>query len=329
MTAVKNVVGIAFALLSGASLVANAQSEAQSRSYPERPIRLILPIAAGGATDIVARLVSNELNKSFGQPVVIDNRPGGDGIVGSQAVARATPDGYTLLFALSSHTTTPFLHDNMPYDAFKDFAAITEVATQPMVLLVNPSLSSRSVGELVALAKSSPRGINAGHAGGVGQMATEILKMRAGIERSVVSIGYKGGAQSMTALLSGETQFAFVGAGTAMGFIKPGKLLVIATAGQKRSSFFPDITTVSESGLANMDIAAWQGVLAPAATPRAVVNRLNVEIVKLLKLPEVMERLAATGSEPVGSSPEQFSAKIKQQLDDFGPIIKASLPANR
>ncbi len=294
-----------------------------------RPMRLILPIAPGGATDIVARLVSNELQKTLGQPMVIDNRPGGDGIVGSQAVARATPDGYTLLFALSSHTTTPFLHDNMPYDVYKDFAAITEVATQPMVLLVNPSLSARSVGELIALAKSSPKGINAGHAGGVGQMATEILRMRAGIAGNVVSIGYKGGAQSMTALLSGETQFAFVGAGTAMSFIKPGKLLVIATAGQKRSSFFPDVTTVSESGLANMDIAAWQGVLAPAATPRSIVNKLYQEIAKALRIPDVIERLNATGSEPVGSTPEQFSAKLKQQLDDFGPIIKASLPANR
>ena len=294
-----------------------------AQTWPERPVRFILPITPGGATDVVARIVTNDLTKALGQPVVIEHRPGADGIVGAQLVARAAPDGYTLILALSSFTTAPYQHATPPYDPASDFIAITEIANQPMVLLANPNIGVKTIPQLLALARSKPQGINGSQAGGAGQLAMEVFKRRGGVEKNIVTVAYKGGAQSMAAVMSGEVQFAFVGGGTALSYIKGGKLLLIATAGSQRSARFPDVPTLAESGVPGMDVSAWQGLLAPAGTPRPVVSRLYTEIATGIRRAESMERLLAIGSEPVISTPEQFGAKIKRQMEEYGPIIRS------
>lgn len=303
--------------------VVHAQTESQARNYPEKAIRFVMPMAPGGSTDVVARIVSNELSKNLGQPVIIDNRPGGDGIVGTQFVARSAPDGYTLLFTLASHTVTPFLHPTIPYDPYKDFAAITEIATQPIVFLANPAHSVTTVDQVVALAKSRPKGINVSHAGGIGRIVWEMFMRRAGIDKKVVLVGYKGGVQAMTAVMSGELEFAVVGAGTAMPYIKSGKLSVIASSASRRPPYLPQVPTLGEAGFPGLELAAWQGLFAPAGTPRPIINKLYTEIANILKRPDVRKRLLDIGSDVVGSSPEQFEAKIKRQLDENGPLVKS------
>jgi tripartite-type tricarboxylate transporter receptor subunit TctC len=297
-----------------------------AQTWPDKPVRFILPVTPGGATDVVARIVTNDLSKSLGQPVVIEHRPGADGIVGAQSVARAAPDGYTLIVALSSFTTAPYQQPTMPYDPAADFAAITEIATQPMVLLANPNIGVKTIAQLLALARSKPQGINGSQAGGAGQLAMEVFKRRGGVEKNIVTVAYKGGAQSMAAVMSGEVQFAFVGGATALPYIKGGKLLLIATAGSQRSASFPDVPTLAESGVPGMDVTAWQGLLAPAGTPRPIITRLHTEIAAGVRRPESMERLLVTGSEPVLSTPEQFGAKIKRQMEEYGPIIRSITP---
>ncbi len=316
-----NIRGIALAgcLLLGATTLASAQSEA----YPSKPIRLLVPSPPGGSNDGVARVISTSLNQSLGRPIVIDNRAGGGGIIASELVARARPDGYTLLFAYAAFTTTPFLQANLSYDVLKDFAPISEVADQPLFLIVHPGVAANNVKELIALSKSKAGGLLVGFTqpGSSTHLATEIFKLKTDTTKSITSISYKGGAAAQIALLSGEVQISFATATSILPQIKTGKIKVIATSAPKRVHYLPDVATFGEAGVTGLEASPWQGLLAPAGTPRAVINRLHGEVVKLLKQRETVDRLAGLGADPVGSSPAEFRAKLERELKEFGKII--------
>lgn len=313
----KMAVSLVAALLAG-----NAVGQTPS-DYGSRPIRTIVPVAPGGGTDIVARITASALAESAGLRMVIDNRSGAGGTIGSELVARATPDGYTLLFAYASHTTTPFLL-KVGYDAYHDFTPITQVGVSPLILMVNAAVPVSSVSELVSYAKSKPKGLNAGvaTAGSAGHLALELFKLRTGTTAGIASIIYKGGGPAQVALLSNEVQLVFASAISATHYMKSStKLKSLATSAKTRLSAFPDVPTFSELGI-SVETAPWQGILGPAKLPRSIVMRLYRDIAATLKQPEVVERLAAAGSDPVGSTPEEFAAKIRSELQDFGKIIR-------
>ncbi|MBI2225769.1 MAG: tripartite tricarboxylate transporter substrate binding protein [Betaproteobacteria bacterium] len=315
---------IAFVAASAAAAGAQSQTLATKSNYPARPIRLIVPVAPGGGTEVVARIIAIKLSEALGQQVVVDNRAGGGGVIGTEIVARASPDGYTLLFALASYTVTPFLVKNIPYDPVKSFTPITQVATQALVLAIHPSLPVNSVKELIAYAKTHPGKLNVGIAsmGGAGHVAAEYFKQET--KTQTASVMYKGGAPMLIALAGGEVQLTFATSITAMAFIKQNRVKVLATSSKQRLPYFPEVPTLEEAGLKGFEVAPWQGLLGPAGLSRAIVDQLYTEVGKLLRLPEVRERLAATGSDPVGSTPEEFAAQIKRELKQFGSVIKAA-----
>lgn len=293
----------------------------EALDYGSRPIRLVVPVAAGGGTDVIARIVALGLAESAGLRIVVDNRPGAGGVIGSEMVARAAPDGYTLLFAYASHTTMPFMA-KVPYDAERDFSPVTLVAVNPLLLEVTSSLPVANVKELIALAKSRPKGLNAGIAtsGSAGHLATELFKLRTGTAEGIASVIYKGAAPAQVALLAGEVQLAFGSVPSSMPHIKSGKVRVLATLTKKRLAYLPDVPTFAELGI-SVDVLPWYGMLGPAKMPRAIIMRLYSDIAKVVKRPDVAERFAATGAEPVASTPEEFRAMIREQLDEFGKII--------
>ncbi len=289
--------------------------------YGSRPIRLIVPVGAGGGTDIVARIVAAGL-ETTGLRMVVDNRGGAGGVIGTETVARATPDGYTLLFAYASHTTAPFL-GKVPYDADRDFSPVTQVGVGPLLLLVNPSLPVASVKELIALAKSKPGGLNVGiaTAGSAGHLSAELFKLRTGTTDSIASVIYKSGAAVQIALLSNEVQLFFASVITAVPYIKSGKVRTLATSSKNRRANLPEVPTLGELGVPIDAASPWQGLLAPAKTPNAIVMQLYGDIANLVKRPDFTERLAAAGSDPVASTPDEFRAKIRRELDEFGKLI--------
>lgn len=291
------------------------------RDYGSRPIRLMVPVLPGGSTDIVARIITGPLAEMAGYTIVVDNRAGAGGAIASEIVARAYPDGHTLLFAYATHTTLPFIN-KVPYDPYRDFAPITQLAVSPLLVVVHPALPVTNLKELIALAKSRPGALNLGIAtpGSAGHIAAELFKQRTGTGEGIVSVIYKGGGPTQVALLSGEVQMSFASVPTAMPHIKAGKLKVLATAASKRLPYFSEVPTLGESGI-QVDAAPWQGILGPARMPREIVNRLYAELTKVLKRADVIERLAATGSDPVGSTPEAFDAKIRRELNEYGKLI--------
>ena len=311
---------IAAAMLPSAPAITQAQTDI----YPSKPIRLLVPSPPGGSNDGVARIISASLNQSLGRPLVIDNRAGG-GVIACELVARARADGYTLLFAFAAFTITPFLHVKPPYDVLKDFAPISEVADQALFLIVHPSVTANTVKELVALSQSRPDGLLAGFTqpGSSTHLAAEIFKLKTGTTKSITSISYKGGAAAQIALLSGEVQISFLTATAMLPQVKTGKIKVIATSASKRVAYLPDVPTFEESGVSGVEASPWQGLLAPAGAPRAIVNQLHGEVVKLLKQTDVVERLAAMGAAPVGSSPAEFGNKLARELKAFAKIIPA------
>lgn len=293
-----------------------------ARDFGSRPIRVVVPVAPGGSTDITARIIAAGLAESAGLRIVVDNRPGAGGVIGAETVARATADGYTLLFAYASFTTTPFL-GKVPFDPYRDFSPITQVAVNPLLLLVNPSLPVASVKELIALAKSTPKGLNAGiaTAGSAGHLAMELFKLRTGTTGGIVSVIYSGGAPTQIALMSGEAHLVFGSVPTSQPFVKSGKVKVIASLAKKRLPYLPDVPTLSELGVPIDSAAPWQGILGPAKMPRQIVMRLYGDVAKVLKRSEIAERLVATGAEPLGSTPDEFAEKIRQDLQEFAKII--------
>jgi len=303
-----------------AALVASVTAVAQP--YPARPVRVIVPLAPGGGSDYTARFIGARLSERLGQPVVVDNRPAASGIVGTDLVAKAAPDGYTLLLVFSTHAQSAQLFKKLPYDPIKDFAPITEVFATPLVLLVHPSQPIKTIKELVAYAKEHPGKLNYGTSGpgSSPHLMTELLNSMAGIQ--MTHVPYKGVASVMTALLGGELQIAYSNPVTGAPLWKAGKLRPLGMSGLKRSEAFPEIPTIDETGVPGYEALIWYGFMAPAKTPGAVVDRLHRDVVSVLKIPEVRQTLVAQGNDVIGNTPAEFAAFINKEADKWGALGK-------
>lgn len=298
---------------------------AQQDSFPNRPIHLVVPYPPGGFTDILGRLIADKLSMSIGQPVVVDNKGGGGSTIGTGFVANAPADGYTLLLvAPDIAINESLMSGKLSYDARKDFAPVIQAAWSPMVLVTNPSVPARSVQELIALAKSEPGKLNFASGGnGTGShLALELFKSRAGID--VLHVPYKGNGQAMSGLLGGQVSAMFLQYAVAKPQIAAGKLRVLGTPAAKRSPAMPDIPTIAESGLPGFDVQPWFGIVAPAATPAPVVAKLNAEIAKVMRQPEVKKQLASQGAEAVVSTPAQFGSFIASEIARWATVVKES-----
>ncbi len=295
---------------------------AWAQGYPTKPVRIVVPFAAGGAVDTLARLVSPKMADALHQPVLIDNRAGAGGNLGADVVAKAAPDGYTILLNTNGHAISPALYRRLPFDAEKDFSAVSQLVATTLVLVAEPKLPARSVRDLITLAKTQPGKLNYGSTG-VGNplhLTMELLKLSAGID--IVAVPYKGDAPLNTALMGGEVQVAIVPLSTSLQFIKSGRLRALAVTAAKRSGALPDVPTVAESGVPGFDSTSWQGLFAPAKTPPDIVETIQRSVVKALEAPEVRERIHAMGQEIVGSTPGEFDAKVKADLAKFARIVK-------
>jgi tripartite-type tricarboxylate transporter receptor subunit TctC len=296
-----------------------------AQDYPSRPIRLIVPSTPGGSVDMLARTIGPRLNERWGQQVVIDNRSGAGGVIAAELTAKAPPDGYTLIMAtIASMATNVSLSRNLPYDPVRDFVPITLVASQQLVLLANPGFAAKSVPELIQLAKAKPGQIafaTAGNGTG-GHLTGELLKLLAGID--LLHVPYKGSAPALVDVISGQVPLTFISVITGLPQIKSGRVRALAVSGTRRSPALPEVPTMLEAGVRGFESSTWYGVLAPKATPRGVVMKLNGEIVAILRLPEVKDRLLAEGAEPVGNSPEQFGEFIKSEIAKWGKVIRAA-----
>lgn len=305
----------------GACFSATAQSPGH---YPERPIRMIAPSSPGGPNDVIARAVTTPMAEFLGKQIVIDNRAGAAGLIGTEIVAKAIPDGYTLLFGFSGPLSiVPNLVKSVPYDPVRDFAHISLVAASPYVLLAHPSLPVKSVKELVALAKSQPGKLNFASGGnGTGiHMASELLNVAAGIR--ITHVPYKGAGPGMTALLAGEVNTMFNGLSSALPHIRSSRLRALAVGGDKRSALVPDLPTVAESGL-KFSIAGWYSLSGPKGLPKPVSVRLHKELLRAMEAPETKERFSALAVEAIGSSPEEFVAMLREEVAKWGPVVKAA-----
>lgn len=306
-----------------AGLVAGQMAWAQG-AYPERPIRMIAPSSAGGPTDVIARAVCTPLSELLGKQIVIDNRAGAAGLIGTDMVAKATPDGYTLLFGFSGPMSiVPHIVKSVPYDPVRDFSHVSLVASAPYVLLANPALPVKNVNELVALAKSQPGKLNFASGGnGTGiHMAGELLNHAAGIR--IVHVPYKGAGPGMGALIAGEVNVMFNGLSSALPHIKSNRLRALAVGGDKRAALLPELPTVAESGL-KFSVDGWYNLSAPRGTPRPVIAKLHGELLRALSTPEAKSRLTALAVEPIGSSGEQFVTMLKGELAKWGQVVKAA-----
>lgn len=311
------------ALTLAAATLALVSSAALADDYPSRTIKIIAPYPPGGTTDILARAIGNELSKAVGQTVIVDNRAGAAGMLGHDLAAKAAPDGYTLVLGNSAMLAVSVsLFPKMPYDPIKDFAPITEAAAGALVLMVKPSLKVNSVKELIALAKAQPGKLNAGLSalGSMHHLTTEMIKARTGVKWT--NVPYKGSAPMLLDLLSGQIDFAFDNIPSALPYIKDKQVITVAVSGPTRSELLPDVPTLEESGLKGVEALAWHGVLAPAGTPKPIIDRLHTEIVKILKAPEMKKRLASLGLEPVANTPEEFAQFIRDENVKWAKIAK-------
>jgi tripartite-type tricarboxylate transporter receptor subunit TctC len=312
------------ALLLALASLAALPLGAQAQEYPARPIRLVVPFPPGGPTDVLARIVATRLGERLGQPVVIDNKPGASGMIGADMVAKAAPDGYTLLANASIHVINPSLYAKTAYDAIADFAPVTNLADVPLVLAVHPKLEARSVKELVALGKSSKTSLAFASAGNATSqhLSGEAFKLAAGID--LLHVPYKGSAPALTDLIGGQVQLMFDSLPSAMPHLKAGTIRALAVTTPKRSAALPDVPTIAESGYPGFAISTWYGVWASAATPPAVVQRLSREIAAIVRLPEVREQFAGLGAEAVGNTPDEFTAFTKAEMTKWAGIVKRS-----
>ena len=310
-------------LIGCAALLLGIASSAQAQSYPAKALRVISPFAAGGGVDFTARIVAQKLTEALGQSAIVDNRAGAGGVIGTDLVAKAAPDGYTLLLGSAGPMTIlPGMATKLPYDPLKDFAPITLVTSLPFLLVVHPSLPVRNVKELIALAKAKPGQLNFGSPGNgsTTHLATELLKMSAHID--AVHVPYKGVAPAVTDLLAGQVQFMSGDLSTLMPQVKAGRLRALAVTSAKRSALLPNVPTIAESGLPGFDASGWFGVLAPAATPADIVTRLHDVIVKGMAGADTRDKLAALGGDVVGSTPAEFTAYMRQDLAKWSRVVK-------
>jgi tripartite-type tricarboxylate transporter receptor subunit TctC len=294
----------------------------QASDYPARPIRLIVPFAPGGSNDIMARLVGQKFSENMGQQVIVDNRPGASGIVGTEIAARGTPDGYTLLMMSLTLAVNPSLYRKLPYDTEKSLVPVTLVASAPLMLVVHPSLPVKSLKDLIAYAKAHPGKLNfgSGGRGATPHLAGEMLKTMAGLE--MTHVPYKGGGPALADLVGGQIQLMLENIPSTLPFVKAGKLRALAVSGSSRSALLPDLPTLDEAGLKGYEIVGWNGLFFPAGTPRPIVQKIHAETVKMLAQPDVKERLATLGAEGVGSSPAEFAAFVRSEIAKWARVVK-------
>ncbi len=298
---------------------------AQAQGYPNKPIRLIVPFPPGGGNDVIGRIMAQKLTERFGQQVVVDNRAGANGIVGLQALMQAPPDGYTIgVAAAGPMAVNPSLYDKLPYDSLKDFAYITNMVIFPLILITHPSVPAKTTQELISLAKAKPKQIFFGTpgSGNSAHLAGELLNSMANIQ--TVHVPYKGQGPAMADLVAGQVQMMFASIPSVLSQVKSGQVNAIAMGSAKRVPSLPDIPTLSESGVPGFEAYSWVGILAPAKTPKDIVNKLNKEIVDILKQKDVAEKLNQQGALPVGDTPEQFSAYVKAEIDKWGAVVKSA-----
>jgi tripartite-type tricarboxylate transporter receptor subunit TctC len=311
--------GLAALLMLGGAFIAHAQ-----QPYPNHTIRLIVPFPPGGINDTAARLIQPQLEKSLGQPVIIDNRPAASGIVGTDAVAKAQPDGYTLLMVASSHTVVPATNPKLPYNADKSFAPIAMVGRNPFLFIVNAKVPAKTLGEFVALAKASPGKINYATVGAASQshLVTELFSRRAGIKMQ--HIPYRGGAPAILAMVQGDTEFTVISPLASLPHIQSGALRAIAAGSLTRDPQMPDLPTVAEQGYPGFEAIQWVGLLTTAGTPKEIVTRLNAEVNRAIRDPETIAKLAAQGMSPAGGTPEEFQKVIASEIGNWTDIAKAA-----
>jgi tripartite-type tricarboxylate transporter receptor subunit TctC len=300
-----------------------SSSVAWAQPYPVKPIRLVAPSTPGDAPDVIARLIADKLSPVLGQQVVVENRPGAGGVVGSDYVAKALPDGYTLIMGnAGSHGINAAVYSKLPYDIQKDFAPVSQVAVAPNVMVINPSVPANSVSEFIAYAKANPGKLSyaSGGNGSSAHMSMELFKSMSGID--IQHVPYKGSSPALTDVVSGQV-VAFIGnMPPTVPLIKAGKLKALAVTTKSRSALMPELPTITEAGLPGFETVAWFGVLAPAGTPPEIVNRLSAEIAKIAKSPEMREKLVAMGAEPVGSTPDEFKAVIDRDIAKWKPLAQ-------
>jgi len=290
--------------------------------YPARPIRIVVPQSPGGTTDYTARLIAPRLSERVSQSVVVDNRPGAGSLVGTDLVAKAAPDGYTLLVVASSLTIMPSMHRKLPFDPVRDFAPVTTLSSYPNVVVVHPSVPANSIKELIALAKARPGALNYA-SGGIGtgtQLGAELFKSMAGID--MVHVPYKGGGPAVTALVAGQVQLYFAPIPSTLPMLKTGKIKPLAVTSARRSAAAPDLPSIAESGLPGYDERTWNGLLAPASTPPAIVKKINDHVSMVLDMPAVRERFIGEGAEPGSASPEAFAKMIKSEIAKWAKVIR-------
>jgi tripartite-type tricarboxylate transporter receptor subunit TctC len=320
-----NLIRRRFLSVAGATIVGLAASHVvRAQTYPARSVRVIVPFAPGGATDIIARPILQELSKQLGQQFYVENIPGASGNIGTGQAAKAAPDGYTILFAFSSHVTNPSIFDKVPYDPLKDFAPITLAVTCPAVLSVNPALPAKTLEDLVALIRAHP-GKYSFASGGTGtqpHLAGEQLRLSLGLD--LVHVPYNGGGPALASAIAGHTPISLSTLSPAVPHIKEGKLRALAVTSRSRSRSVPDVPTLTEAGYPDIEGDTWVGVLAPAGIEGEIVTLLNREIIKILGLPAMKERLVELGYEPVGNTPGEYAAQIRTEISKWAKIIRSA-----
>jgi tripartite-type tricarboxylate transporter receptor subunit TctC len=297
---------------------------ASAQTFPTKSIRIIVPFAAGGGTDVIARLLAQKTGEALGQLVVVENRAGGGSVIGSEVVARSAADGYTLLLTANPHTSNPALHPKLPYDTVRDFAAVTLVASAPLMLVVHPSLPASTVKELIALARARPGQLSYGSSGNGGPQhyAGELFKHMTGT--SVLHVPYRGGAPATVDLLAGQVQLMFNSMLNVLQHLPSGRLRALAVTSLRRTDAAPAVPTVAESGLKDFEVTTWYGVLAPAGTPAPVIKRLNDGMTRALRLPEMVDVLGKNGVSAAGNTPEAFSRFIVDEIERFRKVARDS-----
>lgn len=293
-----------------------------AQPYPSRPVRFIAPFAAGGGSDLIARKLAQKLTEALGQPVVVDNRTGGSGVIGTEIVAKSPPDGLTIMMTTPTFTVNPSLMAKLPYDNIRDFAPISLIATAPHLLAVHPSLPAKSVKDVVAIAKARPEELtfSSGSTGGSSHLSGELFNSMARIK--MTHVPYRGGGQAVLAIVTGEVSLGFVDLVSMLPHVKTGRVRAIALTSLKRSTVLPDLPTIAESGYPGFQSGIWYGVIAPARTPPEIIERLNAELVKIVRTPDFLASLKNEGAEAVASTPAYFGNHIKQETARWAKVIK-------
>ena len=304
--------------------IAASSASVQAQAYPTRPVKLVVGFTPGGGVDINARLLASKLSEILGQQVIVDNRPGAGTNIANEYVAKSAPDGYTLLINSPAIAINMALYKNLPYDALRDFAAVSAFSESPNILVVNAASPAKSVDELIALARAKPGVLNYSSAGnGTTQhLAGELLKLRSGT--NIVHVPYKGSAPSLTALIAGEVDLTFANVPAILQHVKSGRLRPLASTGTRRSELMPDVPTMQEAGLNAVEVTVWYGVFAPAATPRDIVDKLSEAIIKATRSPDIRQRLLDQGAEPVGSTPAEFDKVLREEVAKWTEVIRVS-----